>query len=237
MVYEKVLSGKHKDAIFSLFMDNYTLRFSDIEKKINLCSNKIAYHIKQLIQEGILEKQGGKYALSQEAEQYIPFFSNKERKILNPLPVVLIAAVHKNKILLVKRDRRPYKDHWCMLGGKILADETIDETALRILDKKASLKGRKPCLNHLIHERVLEKSTIKHSFLLFFMKVKCNSNNFKSNTGEELKWVEIGRLKSKNVVPSDYWLIKNKLDSRMDLMTFDMIDRKGKLVRKPSQSL
>lgn len=39
----------------------------------------------------------------------------KER---NPLPVVLIALFDKNKILLAKRKREPYKGFYGILGGR-----------------------------------------------------------------------------------------------------------------------
>ena len=39
----------------------------------------------------------------------------------------------KFSILLVKRDNYPFKDKWCLPGGFIGMDETLDEAAKRIL--------------------------------------------------------------------------------------------------------
>ncbi|MBI2630133.1 hypothetical protein HYW76_03450 [Candidatus Pacearchaeota archaeon] len=58
----------------------------------------------------------------------------------------------------------------------------------------------------------------------------CNFKEFESNTEEELKWFKISKLNKKYIVPSDYWLIKTKLSSKINLMQFDMHERKGKLV-------
>lgn len=42
----------------------------------------------------------------------------------------------KFSILLVKRDNYPFKDKWCLPGGFIRMDETLDEAAKRILKVK-----------------------------------------------------------------------------------------------------
>lgn len=231
MKYEKILGKKDREKIFKIFTENYSLKFNEIEKKLGLRSNKLAYYIKNLVKEGILEKKNEKYFLSKEAEKYIPFFSNRERGSLNPLPIVLVAAVHKNEVLLTKRKKRPYKDYWCMPGGKILSEETIQTAASRLLKEKTSIEMTNISINYIAHERVLNKSDIKHSFILFFTKAISKNKDFKSTTNEELKWFSISKLNKRNIVPSDYWLIKNKLKSKLNLKQFDMYERNGKLVK------
>ena len=46
----------------------------------------------------------------------------------------------KFSILLVKRDNYPFKDKWCLPGGFIGMDETLDEAAKRILKNETNLK-------------------------------------------------------------------------------------------------
>jgi len=46
----------------------------------------------------------------------------------------------KFSILLVKRDNYPFKDKWCLPGGFIKMDETLDEAARRILKNETNLK-------------------------------------------------------------------------------------------------
>jgi ADP-ribose pyrophosphatase YjhB (NUDIX family) len=46
----------------------------------------------------------------------------------------------KFSILLVKRDNYPFKDKWCLPGGFIKMDETLDEAARRILKTETNLK-------------------------------------------------------------------------------------------------
>lgn len=42
-------------------------------------------------------------------------------------------------VLLIKRDDYPYKDKWCLPGGFLNVFETLDEAALRILNKETNL--------------------------------------------------------------------------------------------------
>lgn len=46
----------------------------------------------------------------------------------------------KFSILLVKRNNYPFKDKWCLPGGFIRMDETLDEAAKRILKDETNLK-------------------------------------------------------------------------------------------------
>ena len=42
-------------------------------------------------------------------------------------------------VLLVKRDNYPFKDKWCLPGGFVKIDESIDDAAVRILAKETNL--------------------------------------------------------------------------------------------------
>ncbi|MFR5857482.1 MAG: NUDIX hydrolase [Bacilli bacterium] len=45
----------------------------------------------------------------------------------------------KFNILLVKRKNHPFKDKWCLPGGFIKMDETLDEAAIRVLKNETNL--------------------------------------------------------------------------------------------------
>ena len=64
-----------KDKILKLFLYNKKLKFNEIHKQVNERSNKLAYHLKNLIKKGILEKQKDDYKLSQSSEHLIPFIT------------------------------------------------------------------------------------------------------------------------------------------------------------------
>jgi len=60
----------------------------------------------------------------------------------NPLPVVSAIVDDSRQILLVKRDRAPFKGRWCLPTGFAEAGENIEDAALRELQEETGLKGR-----------------------------------------------------------------------------------------------
>lgn len=60
----------------------------------------------------------------------------------NPLPAVAVLVLNQqNQLLLVKRSVEPAKGTWCLPGGFIEIDESIEEAALRELKEETGLKG------------------------------------------------------------------------------------------------
>ena len=60
----------------------------------------------------------------------------------NPLPVVSSILDSAREILLVKRDRAPFKGQWCLPTGFAEAGESIEDAALRELREETGIKGR-----------------------------------------------------------------------------------------------
>ncbi len=60
----------------------------------------------------------------------------------NPLPVVSSIVDSSRNILLVKRDRRPFKGYWCLPTGFAETGESIEDAALRELEEETGLKGK-----------------------------------------------------------------------------------------------
>jgi predicted transcriptional regulator len=71
-----------KREILKLFRKNKQLPFTKIEENLKTRSNKLAYHLKQLQEENIVEKQNQSYKLKEEAEELIPYLYEEK----SPLP-------------------------------------------------------------------------------------------------------------------------------------------------------
>jgi len=203
---------KEREAIFRLFSTKNSLKFTEIEKSMKIRSNHLAYYLSSLTKEGLLYKKNKIYRLTKKGEQQLPLISSKAS---SPIPIVLVNAQNDGKVLLIKRDKRPYKNYLGLIGGKMKHDETFEACALRLLKEKANLTGKFKRISSVMHEQVIDEG-VKHSFILFLADVEIED---KSNL------TPINKLNKEKTIPSDYFLITNK----SKITTSEMKDKKGKL--------
>jgi len=182
--------------ILNLFLYNHKLKFSEIEKSLKIRSNKLSYHLKNLIKKKILIKKQDYYELAEDFEYIIPYISKKEAI----LPVVLIKIGDNKKCFLYQRDKRPYKSLLSLPGGRILIGESIAKTTKRIMYEKFSIKAELKKINSISIEHVKKKDKIIHSFLLILVQAAAK---------DQIKLINIIKNKRK-IIPSDYKLIKSK---------------------------
>ncbi|MBX4212018.1 NUDIX domain-containing protein [Candidatus Pacearchaeota archaeon] len=183
-----------RDKILELFTLHEKLKFHQFGKALNIRSNKVAYHLKSLIKEGIIDKKGDSYMLAEPAEHLIPYISEKKTVI----PVVLVCIKKSNKVFLSKRTKRPFLGLFSLPGGRLVLGESIEEAAKRIMKTKYNVTIGLEKILSISLEHVKRKDKIIHSFLLILVSAKALS---------PLKIIEI---KNKNkIVASDYQLIKN----------------------------
>ena len=230
MKYSGSLVNEEREKIFQLFLDNVKLKFNEIEKRIKIRSNMVSYHLERMQKEGIIEKSGDFYSLAKSAEKYIPVFSNMIGQELSPLPIILVAVVRKGKILMIKRNRRPYKDYLSMMGGKMLLEESFEEASLRQVKQKSGIEGKFLSINAVMQERVEGDGMIKHNFIFVFAKVSTEEEKFRESEYGKLRWIDIKKIGKEKVIPSDLWLIRNKLDSKLDINTIYMHEKDGEII-------
>jgi ADP-ribose pyrophosphatase YjhB (NUDIX family) len=65
----------------------------------------------------------------------------------NPIPAATALVLNsRNQLLLGKRGIDPQKGHWCLPGGFIEQQESMDQAALRELKEETGLDGRIICM-------------------------------------------------------------------------------------------
>ena len=143
----------------------------------------------------------------------------------------------KFSILLVKRDNYPFKDKWCLPGGFVGIDETLDEAAKRVLKTETNLKDiyieqlytfsdikRDPRMRVIStsymalvdKNRLMDKLSANASWFNVFMLEDEKSYNVTLDNGiEEIKFVVGKKLKDKTTDRYDFNIIKN------DKLAFD----------------
>ena len=57
-----------------------------------------------------------------------------------PIPCVDVIIVSDGKFLLAKRKNKPGLGKWCLPGGRVLKNETLNQAVTRIVKKETNLK-------------------------------------------------------------------------------------------------
>lgn len=200
--------------ILRLFTFNDRLRFSDMGKKLSMRSNKLAYYIKKLVENNKLIKKNGKYSLSDDLEDEIPYLSEQKSII----PVVLIRIGDKNKVFLYRRNKRPYKNYFGLPGGRLMRGEEISEAAKRIMLQKCKIIIRPEKETNVILEHVKRKGRVRYSFLLLIVKAK---------TKQKIKLYSINKF-SRRIIPSDLFIINNGAKNDIKIRNFYSKEKNSK---------
>lgn len=194
-----------KQKILELFVYRNALKFSEIEQLIQTRSNKLAYHLKKLIAQGILTKSLDAYALSETAEYLIPYLSEKK----SPLPVILIHLGNEKSAFLVKRNKRPYKDKLSLPGGRILLGESLQQATQRIMKEKYNIKAKFKEVKSIVLEHVQKNKKTLHSFILITVI---------ATTSAPIPYTPVIKNKSR-IIPSDYAIITSKKKTHLNIKT------------------
>jgi len=149
----------------------------------------------------------------------------------NPLAVVLIALFNKNKILLAKRKREPYKGFYGILGGRqtfgmltndIVKKEVLEETGFSVKDNSIETRG-------LYSEILLDKKgSSRDHFIFRVCKADIDSkitDELEKTDIEKFKWFDLPlseEIKSK-IIPTDLIMLEHVLsDKRHEFKEFVM---------------
>jgi len=181
-------------------------------------------------QANLIEKQEDTYQLTQKAEEMLPFFVHLTGKETGVLPVVITAIIKDNKICFLKRNKRPYKNYWGMIAGKMKVGESIKTTALREAKEETNLNLEFDSLKEIILEHAKENNQVKHSFLFFMVKLKALNQDFKATEEGELKWFDLNSLEKEKIIPSDLWMLKKFLNQTKNIQEVAMEEKDGQLI-------
>lgn len=199
------MENKAEYKILETFLYKDKQKFNEIEKSIKTRSNKLAYHLKNLIKKNILTKEKEDYLLSETAEHLIPYLSRKK----HVLSVVLIHLGDSKKSFLYKRTKKPFKDKLSLPGGRILLGETISDATKRILKEKHKINAKLQTIHSISIEHIKNSKIIQTDLIVFVT----------ATTKDKINLTNLEKNKSK-IIPSDYKLIKNDLNKKITINKF-----------------
>jgi len=190
--------------ILRLFLYKEKIKFSEIEKSLNERSNKIAYHLKNLVRKNILSKEESSYSLSK--EDLIPYLSTKN----HVLPTVLVHIGNKEECFIVERKKKPFKGLLGLPGGRIIRGENIKDCVKRLMDEKYKINAKLKKINSVSIEHIKNSEGIFQTDLIIF--ATATTNNL-------MNFTKIEKNKSK-IISSDYKLLKKHLNKEVKIKNF-----------------
>ncbi len=216
----KLLEKDERQKIFELFSKNLSLKFNEIEKASNIRSNELSYHLKRLMDDGLITKKGEDYILTRTGEttaERIAHFTGKE---VGHMVVVIVAIRKGDKIVLLKREKRPFKGYWGMIGGKTRFDESIPEAVKREAEEEAGIKIDVDSIKvkSVMLERVKTNQGISHGNILILTEAKPLNNISQTvMNGQHVDWFRLSDLKKNKIILSDRWMIENFIKRRGEI--------------------
>lgn len=152
------------------------------------------------------------------ADTLIFAVDSRENKNVRELPKKYFS------ILLVKRDKEPYKDMWCLPGGYVNSQETSYDAAFRILKKETNLT--KIYVEKLgIYDDVFRDSrgrTISSAYMALIDKSKISDK-----LNENAKWFDISLEENAKSIQITL-LNEDKIDIEINK---EIIDKKSNLIK------
>lgn len=131
---------------------------------------------------------------------------------------VLLSDPSTDKILLLKRNKLPYKDYWAFPGGKLEVGETLRECALREFEEETGIQLRSIKLDSILNEQLRENNIITMQFVVYYWISEDGSDFEQTNRDTKegkLHWFNFANLPN-NIIPSDYEILKNYLETRQN---------------------
>jgi ADP-ribose pyrophosphatase YjhB (NUDIX family) len=142
MKFDYVIDHVIQKEIMSRLTKAESLRFSELKSE-KIESNLFMYHLRQLINHELVEKNENAYQLTRLGKSYIDR-STLETLVLRPqAKVITILAVQNslNQWLILERLHQPYFGYRGMPSGKVHYGEDLQQAAIRELKEKANLEG------------------------------------------------------------------------------------------------
>ena len=124
--------------------------------------------------------------------------------------IAVSPVIYKNKFLLIKRTKWPYKNLWSLPGGKIEIGEHPEETIIREIKEETTLDVKFVAVRGIVSELLKDKKGIDGHFIIWVCETKSKSDKATETNEGEPKWFtkdELLQNKSK-IIPSDFEMIK-----------------------------
>lgn len=151
-----------QNKILSTLIFKPNARFKELNTD-SLTSDSFSYHIKNLIAQDLINKDGSYYSLTSKGKMLAGKLDTVTHKLEKQPKVSVIVIPHavidgEQQFIIQQRTKEPYFGYWGFIAGKIRFGETVIECAQREMQEELGITGSlKFCYE--IHEMVYDKAS------------------------------------------------------------------------------
>jgi len=174
--------------------------------KSGLTNDHFTFHIKRLIKEGIVEKKGKLYFLTQKGKQYagkLDIYGLKLEMFGTPSVAITAKKIIKGKVhyLIQQRLKEPLYGYYGFINGKVKFGEFAQETAKRELFEETGLTGSPEIIAVQHRLRGPNRNEVKLDHYFFIYLVKNIKGKLKSTDEGKNYWKTEDEIQKLNTFP------------------------------------
>ncbi|MFP4656633.1 MAG: helix-turn-helix domain-containing protein [Candidatus Woesearchaeota archaeon] len=210
----EIFKGIRKD-IFKEIQSHGKISFNRLKDKLGLRGNELSYHIRLLLESGMITRDDG-YSLTEKGKlsyPLLPVNTGEEKPIF---VVCAVALLKDDMILLQKKPREPEKDSLILFGGKILEGTSIDESVKIYVKEQAGCDIsdiRLRCVNEFMRKG---EGGVFHDVVFFYTATPI------SDMKESLIRAKLDELDDEKLFGDNRFLIRKMLWNKEPRFTRDI---------------
>jgi 8-oxo-dGTP diphosphatase len=120
----------------------------------------------------------------------------------NPKPAVGILLERRGKLLLVRRERAPYKGYWDIPGGFVEAGEAPPKAAAREAKEETGLRVKIDGIVGAYPGRYSDSGGDDHTFNVYFAAHPVGGREMAGDDAAELRWFALDEIPKRLAFPS-----------------------------------
>lgn len=171
-------------------------------------SNLVAYHLRKMEDEGIVQKYEDGYGLTDEGKKLSAFIEGDTGgKAELPTPTVVVFVLQDGKMLAQERLKEPFYGTWGVVSGKINFGWNPVECAVRDLKEETDLVAHDAELRAIEFMKTYDEGKLLHHHLMYLVIVTKVSGTLKERTHKaHHEWMTVEEYKRKPKFPGDWAL-------------------------------
>jgi len=138
------------------------------------------------------------------------------------LSVVLCGITHAGRLLLIRREKPPYANHWGMVGGKMEFGESVADAATREAKEETRLDVTFDRVKGVVNENLIDDGQIVGHFVIFVCRLLAADGNHMASDEGALRWFTPEQIQAEreSIIPTDFRMIRSMLLHEGDDMPF-----------------